>query len=221
MRTLPQVDRANAGLQTELTKRRQKTSAPAIDTSVCGLGLAGEVRTALAHMDEKTRRAAIARAVQELDEVTISAVLTAPRILTDLSELDVDHLREQWRRKAMPAECARIEALEKAPEHCFAGVACCSLSNTCAAIRVWSRWRRNRSKRRPMRSLSPAPHNERNINDGSRIFTTARKFNDGCTQGPMDCRSHGPKSRNVEMQGRGGGGASPDRRTTGRGRLPD
>jgi hypothetical protein len=70
---------------------------------------------------DKTRRAALARADQEQDEVTIGAVLTAPRILTGMSEMDVSHLREQWRRKALPAECARIEALEKAQEHLLRG----------------------------------------------------------------------------------------------------
>lgn len=38
-------------------------------------------------------------------------------MLSGMTQLEIDHTRELWRRKRLPAECTRIDELEKARVH--------------------------------------------------------------------------------------------------------
>ena len=64
-------------------------------------------------MTGKDRMAAISKSLEENDDSLVRGALDVSRFLTNLTKVEQDHVREQWRRKRMPAECARIEMLEK------------------------------------------------------------------------------------------------------------
>jgi hypothetical protein len=66
-----------------------------------------------AAMTGKDRMAAISKSLEENDDSLVSGALDVIRFLTNLAKVEQDHVREQWRRKRIPEECARIEMLEK------------------------------------------------------------------------------------------------------------
>jgi hypothetical protein len=76
-----------------------------------------EIGSAFAAMTGKDRMAAISKSLEENDDSLVSGALDISRFLTNLTKVEQDHVREQWRRKRMPAECARIEMLEKGLVH--------------------------------------------------------------------------------------------------------
>jgi hypothetical protein len=53
--------------------------------------------------------------------MTVEAVLSAPMFLTNLSEAELSHVRERWRRTRYPEECKRVDLLEKDLEHLSRG----------------------------------------------------------------------------------------------------
>jgi hypothetical protein len=56
---------------------------------------------------------AMTKSLEENEDSLVSGALDVSRFLTNLTKVEQDHVREQWRRKRMPAECAKIEMLEK------------------------------------------------------------------------------------------------------------
>jgi hypothetical protein len=114
---LPAVDRARQNLETELTRLRTKTNAPASDNSVRSIHMATELRARLAAMSQTDRLAAIQRSINAGDDTVVAAVLEGALILTGLSELEREHVRQQWRRKRLPDECHRVDQLEKDKVH--------------------------------------------------------------------------------------------------------
>jgi hypothetical protein len=114
---LPAVDRARQNLETELTRLRTKTNAPAIDNSVKSIHMATELRARLAAMSQADRLAAIQRSINAGDDTVVAAVLEGALILTGLSEIEREHVRQQWRRKRLPDECHRVDQLEKDKVH--------------------------------------------------------------------------------------------------------
>src|ERR1700730_18966670 len=60
-------------------------------------------------MTGKDRMAAISKSLEENDDSLVRGALDVSRFLTNLTKVEQDRIREQWRRKRMPAECARID----------------------------------------------------------------------------------------------------------------
>ena len=112
--TLKVVDRTLERVDAELRALRQKTNAPATPNSA----LAAEIRSTLRGLTDKARRAEVAKALGGPDgDSIVGSILSGPAILSGMAQLEIDHTREQWRRKRLPAECTRIDELEKARVH--------------------------------------------------------------------------------------------------------
>jgi hypothetical protein len=120
---LPNFDRAREALETEVSRLKAKTNAPVPDTSTRANFMAGEIRTRLAGMDQSKRMAAITAAINEgpAGDAVVEAVLNAPSVLSGLSSLELDHIRQTWRHKRWPDEMKRIEQLESDARHLAVG----------------------------------------------------------------------------------------------------
>jgi hypothetical protein len=118
---LPAVDRANAKLQMEINRLRAFTNAPKPDTGVKANLMSGEIRTRLAAMPQKDRLNCIHKAIEEGDDLVVSTVLEGSRFLTNLTALEQAGVREVWRRKRLPDQCARVDELEKVSVHLLRG----------------------------------------------------------------------------------------------------
>jgi hypothetical protein len=114
---LPAVDRARQHLKTEINKLRMKPTAPVTDNSVRSIHMAAELRSRLASMSQKDRLESIHHSINAGDDSVVAAVLEGALILTGLSEIEREHVRETWRRKRLPDECKRIDQLEKDAVH--------------------------------------------------------------------------------------------------------
>jgi hypothetical protein len=114
---LPVIDRARERLEAELTGLQKLTSAPPLVNDNRAVHTATEIRTALSLMTPSDRRKCLSVAVQEDDDATVSAVLSAPRYLANLKPAEVESLRAQWQQKRFPDELKRIELLEKDLDH--------------------------------------------------------------------------------------------------------
>jgi hypothetical protein len=112
-RALPIADHAHRAMETEIAKLKLKISAPPVDSTPKGIGLASEIRQALKSMAAGERRTAIAKGISDGDDSIVGAIATAPGMLTGLSPVEVSTYVGQWSAKKFPAEIARLRDLEK------------------------------------------------------------------------------------------------------------
>jgi hypothetical protein len=120
-KVLPVVDRANQTFQTEIKRLQLKIAAPAIDTTIKGVQLQTEIRLFLRDQAAADKRREIVRSIESGDDSVMSAILSAPAMLSGLSPAEVEAFRLTWQRKRWPAEVARIAQLEKAAGHLNTG----------------------------------------------------------------------------------------------------
>jgi len=113
-RVLPLVDRANQNFLTETMRLKNKIAAPAQDTTVKGINLSHEIRLFLRDQPAVEKRNMIAKSLEAGDEQILSAIMSAPPMLSGLSESEVSGFRLMWQRKRWPDEMKRIMQLEKA-----------------------------------------------------------------------------------------------------------
>lgn len=114
-KALPLVDKATQNFSTEIQRLKNKIAAPAQDNTIRGVQLATELRIFLRDRSSADRRKEITRSLEAGDDQTMSAILSAPPMLSGLSEPEVRGFA-MWRLKRWPAEVARIAQLEKAAD---------------------------------------------------------------------------------------------------------
>jgi len=92
------LDAARATATADLAAIAKSTNAPA---RVAGStdAFEGEIRAALARMNEATRSAAVAEAIRTGDAVTVRAVLSGPHFLSGMSHLEREMRRAEWRNR--------------------------------------------------------------------------------------------------------------------------
>jgi len=108
------VDKSNEKFGQEITRLQNKIAAPVPDNTIRGVQLATELRIYLRDQTPDARRREITRSLESGDDQTMSAILSAPAMLSGLSQNEVDGFRLMWQRKRFPNELARIAQLEKA-----------------------------------------------------------------------------------------------------------
>jgi hypothetical protein len=99
-------------VRTAINALRMKLAGPVEDVTARGVAQAAEIRKVLAGMTQKDRLAATAKSMAEGDDSLASAVLHASRYLSGLSELEQQHVRNQWCERRKPDELKRIKQLE-------------------------------------------------------------------------------------------------------------
>jgi hypothetical protein len=113
-KALPLVDKATQNFATEIQRLKNKVAAPPQDNTIRGVQLATELRIFLRDQSSADRRKEITRSVEQGDDQTMSAILSAPPMLSGLSEPEVSGFRLMWQQKRWPDEMKRIGVLEKA-----------------------------------------------------------------------------------------------------------
>jgi hypothetical protein len=108
------VDAATQKFSAEITRLQNKIAAPAQDNTIRGVQLATELRIFLRDQTVADRRKEITRSLEAGDDQTMSAILSAPPMLSGLSPNEVETFRRQWQQKRWPNEMKRIAQLEKA-----------------------------------------------------------------------------------------------------------
>jgi hypothetical protein len=108
------VDKSNERFSQEISRLKSKIAAPPVDSTIRGTQLATELRIFLRDQTSADRRKEITRSLESGDDQTMSAILSAPAMLSGLSQNEVDNFRLVWQRKRFPKELARIAQLEKA-----------------------------------------------------------------------------------------------------------
>ena len=108
------VDRAAQNFSGEITRLENKIKQPAQDNGIRAVQLATELRIFLRDQTAEDRRKAITRSLESGDDQTMSAILSAPAMLSGLTAQQVEAYRQMWQRKRFPNELARISVLEKA-----------------------------------------------------------------------------------------------------------
>jgi hypothetical protein len=112
-KALPVVDKAVQNLATEIQRLKNKMERPPADTTIAGVNLAHEVRDALRAMTAADRRKEITKSLDQHDDSVISAIMSAPLMLSGLSAIERDNYAAMWRAKKFPAEIVRLARLEK------------------------------------------------------------------------------------------------------------
>jgi hypothetical protein len=113
-KVLPVVDRANQTFQTEIKRLQLKIAAPAQDTTIKGVQLQTEIRLFLRDQSPADKRKEITKAIAGGDDQVVAAILSAPPMLSGLSQPEVESFRLMWQQKRWPDELKRIAQLEKA-----------------------------------------------------------------------------------------------------------
>jgi hypothetical protein len=108
------IDRANVKLQQAIDQLTAKTHAPPAPADVKAESRAAEIRRVLSGMDMARRGRAISAAFAEGDQEVITALLTAPRVVSGLLSTEHYNLRERWRRTFLRQETERLDQLTKA-----------------------------------------------------------------------------------------------------------
>jgi hypothetical protein len=111
-RPLPLVDRAGTNLQAEIARIENKVKAPVADTTVKGVNLGHEVRLYLRGLSPDGKRKAIVGSIESGDDSVISAILSAPPMLSGLSPQEIEAFALTWRTRKFPAELKRKSYLE-------------------------------------------------------------------------------------------------------------
>lgn len=115
--SLRAVDAARERAQREHRDLEARTSAPPRPADAVGTMLASEIRSRLASMTPKDRKAAIGAALADGDDTVLGAVLNAPPMLSGVgSAAEHSVLREQWRRKRHGGDIDRMERIGRALE---------------------------------------------------------------------------------------------------------
>ncbi|MCV0396766.1 MAG: hypothetical protein K5872_20885 [Rhizobiaceae bacterium] len=111
------VDAAERRARADRDRLDAETSAPPPPRDAMGSILAGEIRTRLAAMSDRERRAALATALSDGDDVVMGAVLNAPPMLSGLTGREHhDMIRAQWRQARHPEALDRIARIDRALE---------------------------------------------------------------------------------------------------------
>jgi hypothetical protein len=113
-RAAEKIDAARAKAEEALQALRASTAAPAVPRGAPPLQ--AEIRQRLAAMTEKQRTEAINSAIKTGNDLILSAVLSAPALLSGMSDMQHALRVEQFRRARYPAEADRIDRLQKAIE---------------------------------------------------------------------------------------------------------
>ena len=79
--------------------------------------LASELRQLLASQTGKARLDMIAKSLAEGDDSLVAAALHASRFLTGLTEIEQQHVRQQWATRRQPEALARLKKLESDLDH--------------------------------------------------------------------------------------------------------
>jgi hypothetical protein len=96
---------------------KNKVAAPAVDNTIRAIQVATELRLFLRDASSADRRREITRSLESGDDQVMSAIISAPPMLSGLTQPEVDGFRLMWQQKRWPAEVARIAQLEKAAGH--------------------------------------------------------------------------------------------------------
>ena len=115
-RLAKRIDAARETARAALAEIATATAAPPRAAEPADAMLASEIRTRLAQLSEKERRAVVSGAVSGGDIATVSAVLNAPAILTGMTDAEKEMFRHEWRVNQFPAEVDREQRLGKAIE---------------------------------------------------------------------------------------------------------
>jgi hypothetical protein len=93
-------------------KRRlqNKVAQPPVDTTIRGVNIAHEIRVYLRQSAD--RRKEISKAIASGDDSVISAILSAPPMLSGLSSQDIEAFRQTWQQRQHPDEMKRLGVLE-------------------------------------------------------------------------------------------------------------
>lgn len=120
-RPLPLVDRAGSALQAEIARLENKIKAPAADTTIKGVNLSHEIRLYLRDQTPAEKRKQITRSIEAGDDSVISAILSAPAMLSGLSSQEIEAFALMWRTRKFPAELKRVAYLEKVSKALYLG----------------------------------------------------------------------------------------------------
>jgi hypothetical protein len=120
-KVLPLVDAANQKILAEITRLQNKIAQPVIDNTIRAVQVATELRLFLRDSTQADRRKEITKAIASGNDQTISAILSAPAMLSGLSPIEVDGVRLLWQQKRWPNELARLAQLEKVGGHLNTG----------------------------------------------------------------------------------------------------
>jgi hypothetical protein len=114
---LEHVDRTRSRLEAEIAGLKQKTSGPAVESSVKANFMAGEVRARLASMSQAERLSVLHKAIKDGDDSVIGFALDGPLMLTGLSATERENVRMRWAVARHPDLCKRMAQLEKDHDH--------------------------------------------------------------------------------------------------------
>jgi hypothetical protein len=108
------IDASRALAEAAIKKLDDETGAPPAPRDAHKIAMAGEIRMALIRMSHGDRAAAIERAINTgIDEI-VSAIVSAPSLLTGLTDDEREMHRHAWRAKHYPQELDRLNRIRKA-----------------------------------------------------------------------------------------------------------
>lgn len=116
------IDSVIQKVANEVSEIEKHTFAPKPAANVADNMLHAEIRSSLAVMSREKRQEALADAIGNGEDEIISAALSGPALLTGLSPIERDALRQTWRQKRFPAELDRLKRIKKAEEDLMRGV---------------------------------------------------------------------------------------------------
>jgi hypothetical protein len=112
-----EIDRTRARVNSAIQQLQKLTHAPSPPRDAVAQVAAASIVSALLPMTPKDRTDTIMASLAAGDDRVMQAVLALPAFASGLTPTEADHLREQWRRSRLPAECRRLDELQKALGH--------------------------------------------------------------------------------------------------------